>query len=218
MKTLTNYNWKRGQVAKAASLAIVFATFTAQAGHAATPKGDVFHRSTKKTAHVSHQAQPSMRFATPTQWFEAVDTAVVKFRPTAADDAILNRPFNQDPERVEKWCDTAGKVAGNYRQLARTIKTLPLPSGMGGDVKEYRTLVSDWYDDAALVFEDMIRPRQPANSMEELESQLNDIKQRGQALARSNTDLGKLDKSLRKTYKVHRAHYDDALTQYVSRK
>lgn len=215
MKTLTN-KWTRGQVAKAASLAIVFAVFSASTAHAAQPKGDVFARSTKKTGQ--HQAKPAVRFATPTQWFEAVDNAVVKLRPTAADDAILNRPFNQDPERVEKWCDTAAKVASNYRQLARTVRTLPLPNGMGSDVKEYRTLISDWYDDAALVFEDMIRPRPPANSMEELETQLNDIKQRGQALARSNTDLANLDKSLRKTYKVHRAHYDDALTQYVSRK
>lgn len=217
MKTLTN-NWQKGQVAKAATLAIVFAISSVSAAQATAPKGDVFARSTKKTAQASHQAKPQIRFSTPTQWFEAVDDAVVKLRPTAADDAILNRPFNQDPERVEKWCDTAAKVAGNYRRLARTIRTLPLPSGVGSDVKEYRTLTSDWYDDAALVFEDMIRPRPPANSMEELESQLNDIKQRGQALARSNTDLGKLDKSLRKTYKVHRAHYDDALTQYVSRK
>lgn len=217
MKSLTHYKWEQGQVAKAATAAIVFAIFSASAGYAATPKGDVFARSTKKAGHVSQQSK-QIRFATPTQWFEAIDKAVVKLRPTAADDVILNRPFNQDPERVEKWCDTAGKVSRNYRQLARTVRTLPLPSGMGGDVKEYRTLISDWYDDAALVFEDMIRPRPPANTMEELESQLNDIKQRGQSLARSNSDLGKLDKSLRKTYKVHRAHYDDALTQYVSRK
>ena len=197
---------------------MVFALFSASAGQAATPKGDVFARSTKRSKQATHQVQSSIKLATPTQWFEAVDNAVVKLRPTAADDAILNRPFNQDPERVDKWCDTAGKVARNYRQLARTVKTLPVPSGMGSDVKEYRTLISDWYDDAALVFEDMIRPRPAATTMEELESQLNDIKQRGQALARSNSDLAKLDKSVRKTYKVHRANYDDALTQYVSRK
>lgn len=216
MNTL-NYNFNRKQVAKAATLAIVFAVISVGNAQAANPKGDVFARSTKKAKPVSQATKP-VRFATPTQWFEAVDEAVVKLRPTAADDAVLNRPFNQDPERVEKWCDTAGKVATNYRRLAKTIRTLPIPVGVGNDVKEYRTLVSDWYDDAALVFEDMIRPRPPANSMEELEAQLNDIKQRGQALARSNTDLGKLDKSLRKTYKVHRAHHDDPLTQYVSRK
>lgn len=217
MKSLTQTKWIKGHVAKAATVAIIFAMFSASQVQAATPKGDVFARSTKKTAHATRQATP-VRFATPTQWFEAVDESVVKLRPTAADNAILNRPFNQDPERVEKWCDTANKVAKNYRQLARTIRTLPLPSGMGNDIKEYRSLASDWYDDAALIFEDMIRPRPPADTMEELEAQLNDIKKRGQALATSNADIGKLDKSIRKTYKVHRAHYDDALTQYVSRK
>jgi len=217
MKALKT-SWNFGQQAIAYALFIAIAS--AQAGNAA-PQGDVFARSTKKgsVSHssVSHAKATTQAITTPTQWFEAIDEAVVKLRPTAADDAILSRPFNQNPERVEQWSEVAAKVAKNYRHLARTIKNLKVPRGMN-DVKEYCVLSADWYDDAALVFEDMIRPRPPANTMEELQAQLTEIQDRANALAKSNTQLADLDKSLRKTYRVHKATYDDPLTQYVSRK
>lgn len=208
---------------KALSLAIGFAS--ACPAQAAKPGVDYFSAGTHSSKAKAPPAQmPTGAFpadANPedkaVKWFEKLDETIFAHKATAADRVILSRPFNQEAERVQQWTDKAAQVAKQYRQLAKTLKAMPVPDNMPG-VKDYRDLTADWYDDVAAIYEDLIRPRAPARTMEELDALLDEIKARSQALAETNKNLKAMDVSLRKTYRVHLARYDDALQQYVRSK
>ncbi|PWU02169.1 MAG: hypothetical protein C5B53_01990 [Candidatus Melainabacteria bacterium] len=144
--------------------------------------------------------------ATAAQWFRQFDKLVAQYRPSPADRVILNRPLMQEEERVKQWTATASKISRNYTQLAKSLKQIPIPSQLS-DLKEYRDLTIDWYHDAALVFDDMIRPRTPANTIEELQRQLEQVKSRSENLSSTLPNLIAMDRDLRKRYKV--AHNSD---------
>jgi hypothetical protein len=184
--------------------------------------GDYFGRSTPQQAHVQKSASQlttttthNATIATPADWFAKYDEAQAKLRPSSADRVILSRPFNQELERVQSWIGTAKKVAKNYRSLSRITATLPVPQGTHG-IKEYRDLMSEWYLDAASIYEDLTRPCHPARTMEELEGQLAEIKARAQSIGQSHANLASMDTNIRQKYNVTPA--DDALAQYVSEK
>jgi len=151
------------------------------------------------------------------EWFEKFDQLRAKYRPTPADRVILTRPLMQEEERVKQWSAVANKVAKNYTLLAKSLRDLPTPPALA-DVKQYRDLTADWYHDAAIIYDDLIRPRQPAKTIEQLEGELNEVKKRSENLAATIATLNAMDQDLRKQYKVHLAIQDDALQQYVKSK
>ena len=147
-------------------------------------------------------------------WYKAFDNAINSHMPSAADRAIISRPINQDADRLQEWIATASKVAKNYRELSAMLKAMPVPNTLVG-VKEFRDLRADWYADAANVYEDILRARKPAKTIEELDTSLNEINERCKRLKSLNTNIVATDRSLRKTFKVH---MNDALWSYVSTK
>lgn len=185
----------------------------------ATPSGgDYFGRSTPQVhtqVNQTAQVQHSATIPTAADWFAKYDEAQAKLRPSAADRVILSRPFNQELERVQSWISTAKKVAKNYRSLSHITATIPVPPGSHG-IKEYRDLMSEWYLDAASIYEDLVRPCRPAKTMEELEGQLAEIKARAKSVGQSHANLASMDTNIRQRYNVTPA--DDALAQYVSEK
>jgi hypothetical protein len=148
-------------------------------------------------------------------WFETFDTTVFTLKVPDADKAMLSRPFNREAQRVQEWIDTASQVAKKYRLLATTIRRMEVP-GTAGDLQQFRNLNADWYTDVAGVYEDLIRPRTPPKTKEELDDQLGDITQRADSLKGLRQTLQVMDINLRKEYKVHANKETDALTRYVN--
>jgi hypothetical protein len=70
------------------------------------------------------------------------------------------------------------------------------------ELKDYRDLAADWYQDSATVFDEMIRPRIPAKTIEELQRQLDEVKNKSENLASTVNSLNDMDRELRKRYKV----------------
>lgn len=150
-------------------------------------------------------------------WFQQYDDLREKYHPSDGDRVILTRPLMQEAERVQQWTNTANKISKNYLSLSQAIRKLPLPSG-APDVKEYRDLMADWYQDAASVYRDLIRPRPPAHTIEDLADQLEVVKKRSESLAENITSLKAMDRSLRKQYNVNLSLQDDIIQQFVRHK
>ncbi len=148
------------------------------------------------------------------RWFEQVDKLIALNMKTPTERTTLSQGFNQEVERVKKWSDTAGHVERRYRVLSQNLRALPIPANHPG-LKDYVNLTADWYQDAAEIYEQLLKPRQPAQTMEELDEQLKRVQDRAQALKVTQKNLRQMDMSLRKTYRVHMPRYDDALQQYV---
>ncbi|MBA4073922.1 MAG: hypothetical protein C0508_02705 [Cyanobacteria bacterium PR.023] len=148
-------------------------------------------------------------------WFEKFDEISFHGRPNDSERIILNMPFNQEQERVQRWTQTAANVAKRYRLTAKTLKTVQAPEGRA-DLDDYRTLRMEWFNDAAAVYEEMIKPRQPAQTIEELNEQLRQVKEQANSLGKTNITLLNMDRNLRRTYRVHNAKQTDALTKYVT--
>jgi hypothetical protein len=187
----------------------------AAAAPAVAAHGDIFARSTSTTAKpiTFDLRDPNLA----THWFDIYDNLIDTLKPTAQERAILTEPFNQNPDRVNRWIVTAHGVAVKYRNLAAQIKSMQVPSRLS-NVQELRDLTADWYNDAASIYEDLIRPRTPAKTREELDQTLAQIKGRADTLAQSNGSLHALDTSLRKSMGVHLALRDDPIRQFVSGK
>lgn len=151
----------------------------------------------------------------PVQWFEAVDEYVAYFRPTNADAAVIDQPFNQEVERVEQFCRTLVKISRNYRILAKRIGAMPLPHGLP-EAAQYRDMYTNWYNDQAGLYEDMVRPRKPARTKEELASIMKDLEDRSESLKLMFERLQVMDLDFRKKRGVHAARYDDALHDYAT--
>ncbi|CAN5323185.1 hypothetical protein BH10CYA1_BH10CYA1_29590 [soil metagenome] len=147
-------------------------------------------------------------------WFEKFDEVSFTLQPTDADRIILKKNFNQEAERVVQWTKTAGKVAHNYRLLAQTLKSAPVPANHPA-LKDYEVQMADWYNDKAAVYEDLIRPRAAARTIEELEGQLKEINDRADSIASQGKELHAMDFHLRETYRVHQSRQTDKLQQYV---
>lgn len=147
-------------------------------------------------------------------WFENFDDVSFKLMPSDTDRIILKTNFNQEAERVIAWSKTAAKVAHNYRLLAKQLKNAPVPMHHE-PLKEYQNLMAAWYDDKASVYEDLIRPRTPAKTIEELQDQLKDISDRADSIASTQKELHAMDMHLRDVYRVHQPRQTDKLQQYV---
>jgi hypothetical protein len=148
-------------------------------------------------------------------WFESLDTYIHELQPSEMDQLKLSRPFNKEAERVRDWINTANKISKSYRSLAAMIKHLPIPES-DPELLAYRNAKADWYCDVAGVFEDLTRPRTPPKTIEELDSQTDEIKDRAIELKRVSTKLSEMDMNLRKQYGVHADKHTDALTKYVN--
>ena len=152
-----------------------------------------------------------------TRWMENLDAIVFSGYPTSNERIILGKSFNQEAERVQQWQITAQAVALKYRAAAKALRNLPVPANWT-EFDQYREARADWYDDAALVYEDMIRPRKPARTIEELNAQLDDIQNRAKVLADSKQANRAMDRELRRKHHIHAAKETDALTNYVTGK
>ena len=148
-------------------------------------------------------------------WFEKFDEVSFLGRPTDSERVILNMPFNQEQERVQRWTQVAARVAKRYRQTAKALKTVQAPAGRA-DLDDYRTLRMEWFNDAAGVYEEMIKPRQPAQTIEELNDQLGQVREQAKSLGQTNTALLNQDRQLRRHYRVHSPKQIDPLTKYVT--
>jgi len=148
-------------------------------------------------------------------WFEKFDEISFRGRPTDYERTILNMPFNQEAERVQNWTRTAANVAKRYRQTARALQAVYAPQGRQ-DLDDYRSLRISWFNDAALVYEEMIKPRQPAQTIEDLKDQLTQVKDQAASVGKTNISILAMDRNLRRTYRVHSAKQTDSLTKYVT--
>lgn len=148
-------------------------------------------------------------------WFEAFDELVVTLRPTEQDKAILTKPFNKELERVQQYIKVAAKVSSNYKLLAKKIRSMPVPPVSPG-LKEYQMMKADFYEDMASVYDELIVPRRPAQTQEELAEQLDEVKQRSDQLKVQGTSLMASDMDLRRTFNVHTNKHDNPLWQYVT--
>ena len=117
-------------------------------------------------------------------------------------------------ERVQQWTDTASKISKNYLLLAKSIRTMTVPAGMS-DVKEYRDLMADWYQDSASVYVDLIKPRPPAKTKEDLQEEIDAVKKRAEGLANNMANLKNMDREVREAHKVPLNVQEDAVQQFI---
>ncbi len=153
-------------------------------------------------------------------WFEIFDEYVWTLLPNEKDKAVLSRPLNGDEshglERVQEYIKVCAKIAKNYRTLASSVRQLPVPASSPG-LKEYQNLKSDFYIDMATVYEDLIRPRR-TRTQEELQAQIQEVKERADQLKVNSNNLLTMDMDLRRTFRVHQPKRTDALRRYVENK
>ncbi len=153
--------------------------------------------------------------STPEQWFDAFDQYFAYYKPTEEDRFVMNQPFNQEVEKVTAFCKTVTKVAKNYRALAQKLKAMPIPKAMP-EAQKYRNLRVNWYNDAALLYEDMVRPRPPARTKEELNRMIQEIKDTSEGLKANHDEvLQKMDSEIRMHYHVNPPKYDDPIFKYA---
>jgi hypothetical protein len=196
-------------------------TLSSTSGANAAPPGvDFFSINSPKQNSIGSKAgnhAPTPAPVPVVTWFSKYDDLRDKYNPTDGDRVILTRPLMQEAERVQQWTNTANKIAKNYLLLAQAIRKLPLPSG-ASDVKEYRDLMADWYQDAAGVYEDLVRPRPPARTIEDLQEQLEVVKKRSESLANNIANLKAMDRSLRLQYSVNPPLQDDVIQKFIRSK
>jgi len=186
--------------------------------NAAPPGVDFFSINSPKHPNSVPSAKATSHSPVPVvTFFHQYDDLTDKYHPTDGDRVILTRPLMQEAERVQQWTDTANKIAKNYLSLSQAIRKLPLPAN-APDIKEYRDLMADWYQDAASCYRELTRPRPPARTIEDLAEQLQVVKKRSESLANNIASLKAMDRSLRKQYNVNPAFSDDIIQQFVRSK
>lgn len=207
------------------SLTVVsLTTSSAQAG----PNNDVFSAAPAKNSvaipgppmpdnPVAASGAMSMQSAdTPEKrWFEQFDAVTFSGYPTDSERVTLAMPFNQEEERVQRWTQVASKVAHRYRETAKGLRNIQVPYGRQ-EIVEYRNQKAEWFDAAASVYEELIKPRKPAQTIEELHEQLNKVSAEAESLSSVKTALLAMDRNLRRTYRVHAPKQTDSLTKYVT--
>lgn len=153
-------------------------------------------------------------------WFEIFDEYVWTLLPTEADKVVLSRPLDGDEdnalERVQEYIKVCAKISKNYRTLATNVRQLAVPPQSPG-LKQYQSLKAGFYDDMAGVYEDLIRPRR-TRTKEELDEQMQAVKQRADQLKVQSSSLLAMDSDLRRTFRVHQPKRTDALRRYVENK
>jgi len=153
-------------------------------------------------------ASPELTF------FESLDTLCFQGWPREQERFYLSQTFDGELERVERWTKTARTVAKRYRNTATALRNLQIPNGRV-DLQEYKEMRAEWFDSAARVYEEMIKPKPPAQTMEELEAQLRKVDQDAEAVKHSKTTILAMDRRLRRLYRVHEPRESDALQNYV---
>lgn len=148
-------------------------------------------------------------------WFENIDEIVFQGHPTNSERILLSTPFNQEAERVQRWTYTANNVAKRYHFTAKLLRQLAVPYERR-DLRDYQNQRADWFDDAAQVYEEMLRPRRAAQTIDELEGQLRKVKQDAQLLETQKKTILASERDLRRLYRVHPPKHSDALTKYVT--
>lgn len=232
-------NGKLALFGRLATMLTVTVSMTAGVATAAGPNEDFFHSTTGSPVNTPPPTTKAYVPSAPTvqkplyrygdkpaqKWFATLDEQVFTHLATPQEKRILSRNFGSPPqlERVIEWTNTAATVAKKFRTLSKNLRSMPLPLTLQGDpevqtdVNHYRQALAEWYDDSASVLEDYIRPRQPARTQEELDSQLKSVHDRSETVKLTFTHLAEMDSSLRQHYGVPTARYDDALMKYVTR-
>jgi len=196
-------------------MSLITGLISGSAAFAGPQMTDSFNRNTGPAPASTTKTTPKTADQRdPVKWFEAMDELVASLKPTDVDRVILTRPFEQEAERVQEWINTATRVAKNYRKLAVELKAMTVPATLVG-VKEYKDLKADWYNDTAAIYEDLIRPRKPSKTMEELDDRIARIEQRAKSQSMTGNNIHGMDLSLRRTYKVHLPRQTDRLQMYV---
>jgi len=150
-----------------------------------------------------------------TVWFENFDEMRDNARPNPAEQNILQKPFNQELERVQAFIKTVSTISRRYKRLAGEMRKLSVQDDWSG-VKQFRDNAADFYDDEALVYDEMIKPRPPSKTREELIERLNDVKSRADQVALEGKSLRDTDDELRRKLGVHQDRTQDALWAYAS--
>jgi hypothetical protein len=148
------------------------------------------------------------------RWFEEYDRAKADAKPTPAEQLVLSRPMNQELSRVKEFISTVGSLAKRFRYLAKTLRAMPV-SESWGQVKDLRDGEADFYEQTASVFEEMIKPRPPSKTMEELQAKQKELQDHANAAKQYGETLISMDRGLRSTYGVHLDRSTDDLAKYV---
>ncbi len=148
------------------------------------------------------------------RWFEDFDKTVFLNSKTSEEVVVLQRPFNQESERVAEWSRVAAKVASKYHYLAIVLRNMQYPPGKT-DLKGFANLTADWYADSANIYDELLKPRKAAKTMEELDAGLNAIRDRASLLKEMQRTLLGMDMDLRSKYGVHVRKDTDALQKYI---
>lgn len=149
------------------------------------------------------------------RWFEQFDAVTFSGYPTDSERVTLTMPFNQEEERVQRWTQVAAKVAHRYRETAKQLRNIQVPYGRA-EIVEYRNAKADWFDAAAGVYETLIKPRKPAQTIEELKEQLDKVTAEAESLSGVKTTLLSMDRNLRRTFRIHAPKQTDSLSKYVT--
>lgn len=220
---------------KLASLVLLAVCALAGTKSLAAPANEVFGAMPTKTTKVQplprviKQApppQPSNPVAAPgamsmmnmntpaARFFEAMDDVAFSGFPRDNERFILQAKFNEELEKVERWTSTAKAVAKRYRDTARALRAIEVPDSRY-DLAQYKDMRAEWFDNAADVYEQMYKPKRPAQTMEELEEQLAKVDRDADTVAAQKKTILSMDRSLRKLYRVHADKHTDSLTGYV---
>ncbi len=135
-------------------------------------------------------------------WFEAYDRAIADAKPTPTEQLILSRPLNQELERVQAMIKTSGVIAKRYRALAKRLRAMPVQADWP-QVKELRDGQADFYEQEASVYEEMIKPRPPSKTKEELDARLKDLTDRSTAAKTYGTTLLSMDLDIQLVFTWH---------------
>lgn len=147
-------------------------------------------------------------------FFETLDAVCFKGFPTEPERFVLQRQFDQEAEKVAEWIKTAKVVSKRYRNTAITLRNLQIPNDRE-DLQQYRDMRSQWFDAAAQVYEQMYKPKAPAQTMEELEGQLRKVDQDADSVANQKKTILAMDRKLRRLYRIHEPRETDRLQEYV---
>jgi hypothetical protein len=147
-------------------------------------------------------------------WFEAYDQAKANAKPDPGEQLVLNRPMNQELSRVKQFIGTANTIAKRFRALAKSLRQMSVPDNCP-QVKELRDGEADFYEQEASVFEEMIKPRPPSKTMEELQAKQKELQDHANAAKQYGESLISMDRGLRTTYGVHLDRSTDDLAKYV---
>ena len=120
----------------------------------------------------------------------------------------------QEAARVQLFVKTAGDIARRFRAVAKTMRKMQVQDNWS-NVRELRDGEADFYEQEASVYEEMIRPRRPSRTMEELDSKLKDLQDHAAAAKTYGDTLISMDRDLRGVYGVHLDRSKDDIAKYV---